>query len=785
MFVPRRRDYDLTSADDTARLFDDAKPELVFHLAAEVGGIGANRANPGRYWYANLMMGAHILEQARIHETPKLVIAGTICAYPKFAPVPFREEDLWNGYPEETNAPYGVAKKAVLVGAQSYRAQYGLDIVFLLPVNLYGPGDNFDLETSHVIPALIRKMVDAQTRGESEIVLWGDGSPTREFLYVDDCAEGLALAAERYDGEDPVNLGTGEEISIRELAELIGELDRLRGIDHVGHVEAERAATPQARHDARDRALRVHGSRADCARGSSARSRGIARPSDDAPRSPPGYAEASGCSDASPSVATANVGRSLAIIVALQLALALWLFASVAHNGWLTYQGGDQMWLVTSGWLLAHGTLATPVVSYGWPVVVAPLTWITGSTTIDLLPYTTILQVAILGPLGTLAIYDIGARIAGRAAGLWCALVLVLAPYLATPLFVDRYRERWTDQILVQATGFTQLADYPSTIVVLVCTALVIRALAAGATREAVLAGTLAGLRDRAEAVERALPRRAAPRVRARTAVARGPVVRPRVAAGARDADAVEVPRARHPAVHRAGLDPPGARRPWRPARRKLLAERPVQAERVEAQHGQPSRVLLQRPAGAVGAVGGRDRRLAPLAARGSADSQRDARLSPDEGLDVRRRDRERLVLAARDAGAAALHAPRRGRAAARSDRVGQARVVARASPHRLASVTEPGDRDRGRTRRCSARVRACRLPLEGHRHVDGRERDPRTGRRLGGESHRDERRSRRPPHVDRQHAPRHDLLPRLPHGWAGTATPSARPHRPSGASSA
>lgn len=229
VFVPRKRDYDLTSASDTRRLFDDAHPELVFHLAAEVGGIGANRANPGRYWYANLMMGAHILEEARLHETPKVVLAGTICSYPKLAPVPFREDDLWNGYPEETNAPYGVAKKAVLVGAQSYRAQYGLDAIFLLPVNLYGPRDNFDLETSHVIPALIRKMVDAQERGESAIVLWGDGSPTREFLYVDDCAEGLALAAERYDGAEPVNLGTGEEISIRDLAEQIREATGYQG----------------------------------------------------------------------------------------------------------------------------------------------------------------------------------------------------------------------------------------------------------------------------------------------------------------------------------------------------------------------------------------------------------------------------------------------------------------------------------------------------------------------------------------------------------------------------
>ncbi len=227
--VSRRREHDLTSMEDTARLFDETKPELVFHLAAEVGGIGANRANPGRYWYENLMMGAHVLEQARIHATRKLVIAGTICAYPKHAPIPFLEEDLWNGYPEETNAPYGVAKKAILVGAQAYREQYGTNAIFLLPVNLYGPGDNFDLETSHVIPALIRKMVEAEERGEPEVVLWGDGTPTREFLYVDDCVEGLALAAERYDGADPVNLGTGEEIAIGDLARLVRDATGFRG----------------------------------------------------------------------------------------------------------------------------------------------------------------------------------------------------------------------------------------------------------------------------------------------------------------------------------------------------------------------------------------------------------------------------------------------------------------------------------------------------------------------------------------------------------------------------
>ena len=228
-FVARRKDYELTDAGDVARLFADAQPELVIHLAAEVGGIGANRANPGRYWYSNLMMGAHVLEQSRIAGVRKLVLLGTICSYPKFAAVPFREDDLWNGYPEETNAPYGIAKKTLLVGADGYREQYGLDSIYLLPVNLYGPRDNFDLETSHVIPALVRKMVGAEERGEPEIVLWGDGSPTREFLYVDDCAEGIWLASQRYDGTEPVNLGTGEEISIRELAQLAAELTGYTG----------------------------------------------------------------------------------------------------------------------------------------------------------------------------------------------------------------------------------------------------------------------------------------------------------------------------------------------------------------------------------------------------------------------------------------------------------------------------------------------------------------------------------------------------------------------------
>jgi GDP-L-fucose synthase len=223
-FVARRRDYDLTSEADARRLYADSQPDLVFHLAAEVGGIGANRASPGRYWYANLLMGVNVLEQARVHEVTKTVMLGTICAYPKLTPVPFREEELWNGYPEETNAPYGIAKKALLVGAQAYREQYGTNAIYLLPVNLYGPGDNFDLETSHVIPALVRKMIEARDRGDDQVVLWGDGSPTREFLYVGDCVEALWLAAQHYDGAAPVNLGSGEEIAIRDLAAVIAEL---------------------------------------------------------------------------------------------------------------------------------------------------------------------------------------------------------------------------------------------------------------------------------------------------------------------------------------------------------------------------------------------------------------------------------------------------------------------------------------------------------------------------------------------------------------------------------
>ncbi len=221
MVVPRSRDYDLVQMDAVKQLYGDTKPDIVIHLAARVGGIGANQANPGRFFYDNLMMGAQLIEVGRQQGLKKFVATGTICAYPKFAPIPFKEDDIWNGYPEETNAPYGLAKKMMLAQSQAYRQQYGFNSIVLFPVNLYGPRDNFDLETSHVIPALIRKCAAAKEEGRTAITLWGDGSPTREFLYVEDAAEGILLAAEQYDGNLPVNLGTGEEIAIRDLAGLI------------------------------------------------------------------------------------------------------------------------------------------------------------------------------------------------------------------------------------------------------------------------------------------------------------------------------------------------------------------------------------------------------------------------------------------------------------------------------------------------------------------------------------------------------------------------------------
>lgn len=229
ILIPHIEDYDLTREADVVRMYDDMEPTAVIHLAAEVGGIGANRDNPGRFFYANMAMGLHLIEHARIRELEKFVQVGTICAYPKFTPVPFKEEDLWNGYPEETNAPYGVAKKALLVMLQAYRDQYGLDGIYLLPVNLYGPGDNFDLQTSHVIPALIRKFIEAKDRGDATVEVWGTGSASREFFYVEDAARGIVMATERYESSEPVNLGAGFEITIKDLAEKIREMTGFEG----------------------------------------------------------------------------------------------------------------------------------------------------------------------------------------------------------------------------------------------------------------------------------------------------------------------------------------------------------------------------------------------------------------------------------------------------------------------------------------------------------------------------------------------------------------------------
>jgi GDP-L-fucose synthase len=229
IFVPRRKDYDLTTVSGVERLFSDARPQVLFHLAAVVGGIGANRRNPGVFFYDNAIMGIQLIEYARRNQVEKTVVVGTTCSYPKFTPVPFHEDALWDGYPEETNAPYGIAKKALLAQCQAYRQQYGMNAIYLLPVNLYGPRDHFDLETSHVIPALIRKCVEAQERGDGEVACWGDGSATRAFLYAPDAAAGLVAAAEKYDGADPVNLGTSDEISISDLAQTIARVCDFHG----------------------------------------------------------------------------------------------------------------------------------------------------------------------------------------------------------------------------------------------------------------------------------------------------------------------------------------------------------------------------------------------------------------------------------------------------------------------------------------------------------------------------------------------------------------------------
>jgi len=229
IFIPKIENYNLVEQADVKRMLSDAKPDIIIHLAAHVGGIGANREHPAEFFYDNLMMGVQLIHESWKAGVEKFVAIGTVCAYPKFTPVPFREDDIWNGYPEETNAPYGLAKKMLLTQSQAYRQQYGYNSIFLIPVNLYGPRDNFRPESSHVIPALIKKCVEAVDRGEKEVAIWGDGSPTREFIYVDDAAEGIALAAEKYNGSDPVNIGSGNEISIRAFAEMIANLTGFKG----------------------------------------------------------------------------------------------------------------------------------------------------------------------------------------------------------------------------------------------------------------------------------------------------------------------------------------------------------------------------------------------------------------------------------------------------------------------------------------------------------------------------------------------------------------------------
>jgi GDP-L-fucose synthase len=256
VFVPRSNDYNLVEMEAVKRVYKDAKPDIVIHLAARVGGIGANMRNPGSFFYDNLMMGVQLIEQGRLSGIEKFVAIGTICAYPKFTPVPFKEESLWDGFPEETNAPYGLAKKMLLVQAQAYRQQYGFNAIYLLPVNLYGPGDNFNPDYAHVIPALIKKVFDAKDKGEKRIVAWGNGKPTREFIYVEDAAEGIVLATEKYNKPDPVNLGAGFEISIKDLAELICEL---AGFDGIIEWDSSKPAGQPRRHLDTSRAKREFG----------------------------------------------------------------------------------------------------------------------------------------------------------------------------------------------------------------------------------------------------------------------------------------------------------------------------------------------------------------------------------------------------------------------------------------------------------------------------------------------------------------------------------------------
>ena len=389
--------------------------------------------------------------------------------------MPFSEDDLWDGYPEETNAPYGVAKKAVLVGAQAYREQYGLDAIFLLPTNLYGPRDNFDLETSHVIPALIRKMVEA----DDEVVLWGDGSPTREFLYVDDCVEGLVLAAERYDGPDPVNLGAAREISIRDLAELIADVTGFEGSDRVGHVEAERPAAPERRRHAGARALRVRGEDA-AARGHRAHRRLV----------PLGGC---GCRYASAAIAAARRGghtvdrlleRPRAVVGTLMVAQIVLVGdpRALGRAQRLGVVPGRRPDLDDDDRLAARPARASADRDRV-PVAAPRRRRSRGSrarrTSRRCLPLV-LAQVLVLGPIALYCVYAIAREIGGRLLGYWAALLWVITPFAAIPLFVDRYQERWSEQFLPQALGLTAMADFPSMVLVLAGALFVVRSLEAG-----------------------------------------------------------------------------------------------------------------------------------------------------------------------------------------------------------------------------------------------------------------------------------------------------------------
>ena len=459
----RRADYDLTTMDDAARLFDETEPELVFHLAAEVGGIGANRENPGRYWYANLMMGAHVLEQARIHGTGKLVMAGTVCSYPKFTSVPFLEDDLWDGYPEETNAPYGVAKKAVLVGAQAYREQYGLNTIFLLPTNLYGPRDNFDLQTSHVIPALIRKMIESP----DEIVLWGDGTPTREYLYVDDCVDGVAAR-----GRALRRAGARQPRHGRRDVDPRDRRDRRRGRrlhrhHPLGRVDAERPAATIARLDAGGGALRLQGA--------------------DTPGR--GHSSAPWPGTATGSEPLRRPERLLVLTVGVQ-----WL-VTVGVALWATRSGsvyGDPeaaRATVDAARGVAHGSLPTgggPLM----PLMLAPLARVT--TRLETVSsVVTVVNVVVLAPIASYCLLEIGRRIAGRLFAALAAAIWLLGPIVAVHVFATKYHGIYINDVLPVIYGLTVEPAYPAMVLSLLAAVFALRAVA-GARRAPLLAGLFA-----------------------------------------------------------------------------------------------------------------------------------------------------------------------------------------------------------------------------------------------------------------------------------------------------